>query len=99
MTSINVELRVAARRRGTYWVRFTFAAVGGCLGEFRVGRLKQLLGRFQIRLDRLLAIFLDGQLVCRSCTSACAVCSSSCLPGAEVCDECAQHLYPAAVGA
>lgn len=44
-------------------------------------------------------VFLDGQLVCRSCTSACAVCSSSCLPGAEVCDECAQHLYPAAVGA
>jgi len=44
-------------------------------------------------------VFLDGQLVCRACTSACAVCSSSCLPGAEVCDECAQHLYPAAVGA
>ena len=44
-------------------------------------------------------VFVDGQLVCRACTSACAVCSSSCLPGAEVCDECAQHLYPAAVGA
>lgn len=43
-------------------------------------------------------VFLNGQLVCRTCTSACAVCSSTCLPDG-ICDECLLHLYPTAVGA
>jgi hypothetical protein len=42
-------------------------------------------------------VLLDGQLACRSCTAACAVCGSTCLPGDGACTECARHLYPRAV--
>ena len=35
---------------------------------------------------------IDGQLACRTCTSACTVCGSACVPGDDACSECVRHL-------
>lgn len=35
---------------------------------------------------------VEGQWACRSCTSACLLCSGPCVPGDEACDECIRHL-------
>ena len=35
---------------------------------------------------------VDGQLACRSCTSACTICGSACVPGDDACSECVRHL-------
>lgn len=35
---------------------------------------------------------VEGQLACRSCTSACSICGSACVPGDDVCAECVRHL-------
>lgn len=35
---------------------------------------------------------VEGQWACRSCTSACLLCSGPCVPGDEACDECVRHL-------
>ncbi|AGB27227.1 hypothetical protein Mycsm_07131 (plasmid) [Mycobacterium sp. JS623] len=31
---------------------------------------------------------VEGQLACRSCTSACTICGSACVPGDDACIEC-----------
>ena len=31
---------------------------------------------------------VEGQLVCRGCTSACTICGSACVPGDDACIEC-----------
>jgi hypothetical protein len=35
---------------------------------------------------------VDGQLACRTCTGACTICGSACVPGDEACSECILHL-------
>lgn len=35
---------------------------------------------------------VEGQLACRSCTSACTICGSACVPGDDACTECVRHL-------
>lgn len=40
---------------------------------------------------------VDGQLACRSCTSACTVCGSPSVPGDDACSECVRHIDPALV--
>ncbi len=38
-------------------------------------------------------VYLDGGLACRGCASACGVCGDACLPGEDVCAECARHIH------
>ncbi len=42
---------------------------------------------------------VEGQLACRTCTSACTICGSACVPGEDACTECVRHLDPEAVPA